>query len=308
MRVPPAAGSVEHMYGEQVFVQQGPAEGLRGADRRETGPEDATVRPDTVEWQASLFAAGEPGFDPSLPGLRRLALDETSWLDHLPRWLEGSDHVFAELVARLPWRQRTVPMYDRLVQEPRLVWWWTAEEGPSPLPLLEEVGRALSRHYGRGFDTLGCNYYRTGSDSVAWHGDRMRHTQVDPLVAIVSVGAPRPFLLRPRGGGHSMSFLLGQGDLLVMGGAVQHDWEHTVPKVAVAGPRISITYRHGAGAPTAVRGGLEDRTNHPSAGAQNRHLAATGSAHRPGRLEPRGADRPRARSPVAVPNQEGLPS
>ena len=93
-------------------------------------------------------------------------------------------------MARLPWRQRTVPMYDRLVQEPRLVWWWTAEEGPSPLPLLEDVGRALSRRYGREFDSIGCNYYRTGSDSVAWHGDRMRHTQVDPLVATVSVGAP----------------------------------------------------------------------------------------------------------------------
>ena len=296
------------MYGEHVFVQEGSAGGLREAERWETGPQDATVRLDTVEWQASLFAAGEPGFDPSLQGVRRLALDETSWLDHLPRWLEGSDHVFAELVARLPWRQRTVPMYDRLVQEPRLVWWWTAEEGPSPLPLLEEVGRALSRHYGREFDSIGCNYYRTGSDSVAWHGDRMRHTQVDPLVAIVSVGAPRPFLLRPRGGGHSLSFLLGQGDLLVMGGAVQHDWEHTVPKVAVAGPRISITYRHGAGAPTAVRGRLEDRAHHPSAGAQNRHLAATGSEHRPGRLEPRGADRPAARPPVDVPDQEGPPS
>jgi alkylated DNA repair dioxygenase AlkB len=295
------------MYGEQVFVQQ-PAEGLREDIRWGTGPDDATIRLDTVEWQASLFAAGEPGFDPSLPGLRRLALDETSWLDHLPRWLEGSDHVFAELVARLPWRQRTVPMYDRLVQEPRLVWWRTADEGPSPLPLLEEVGLALSRHYGREFDSIGCNYYRTGSDSVAWHGDRMRHTQVDPLVAIVSVGAPRPFLVRPRGGGHSMSFLLGQGDLLVMGGAVQHDWEHTVPKVASAGPRISITYRHGAGVPTAVRGLPEDRTHHPSAGAQNRHLAATGSEHRPGRLEPRGADRPQAGPRVAVPDEEGPPS
>ena len=296
------------MYGEHVFVREAPADGLREVDRWETGPQDATVRLDTVEWQASLFAAGEPGFDPSLQGVRRLALDETSWLDHLPRWLEGSDHVFAELVARLPWRQRTVPMYDRLVQEPRLVWWWTAEEGPSPLPLLEEVGRALSRHYGREFDSIGCNYYRSGSDSVAWHGDRMRHTQVDPLVAIVSVGAPRPFLLRPRGGGHSLSFLLGQGDLLVMGGAVQHDWEHTVPKVAVAGPRISITYRHGAGAPAGARGRLADRDHHPSAGAQNRHLAATGSEHRPGRLEPRGADRPVARPPVDVSNQEGPPS
>ena len=291
------------MYGEHVFVQEAPADGLREVDRWETGPQDATVRLDTVEWQASLFAAGEPGFDPSLQGVRRLALDETSWLDHLPRWLEGSDHVFAELVARLPWRQRTVPMYDRLVQEPRLVWWWTAEEGPSPLPLLEEAGRALTRHYGREFDSIGCNYYRTGSDSVAWHGDRMRHTQVDPLVAIVSVGAPRPFLLRPRGGGHSLSFLLGQGDLLVMGGAVQHDWEHTVPKVAVAGPRISITYRHGAGdarrrpwpargpGSPSVGGRAEpspcgNRLGAPSGQARSERGGQTSSTATRGRVEP----------------------
>jgi alkylated DNA repair dioxygenase AlkB len=296
------------MYGEHAFAHEAAAAGPEEAEPSDTEAGDRTVRPDPVEWQASLFAAGEPGFDPTFQGLRRIALDETSWLDHLPRWLDGSDHVFAELVARLPWRQRTVPMYDRLVQEPRMVWWWTAEDGPSPLPLLEEIGRALSRHYGREFDSIGCNYYRTGTDSVAWHGDRMRHTQVDPLVAIVSVGAPRPFLLRPRGGGHSMSYLLGQGDLLVMGGAVQHDWEHTVPKIAVAGPRISITYRHGAGSPTAARGRVVDRTHHPSAGAQNRHLAATGSEHRPGRLEPRGADRQPARTPVDGPDQEGPPS
>ena len=178
-----------------------------------------------------------------------------AWVDHLPRWLDGSDHVFAELVARLPWRQRTVPMYDRMVQEPRLVWWWAQPEGDAavPLPVLDEVRHALSRVYQRSFDSIGCNYYRTGADSVAWHGDRMRHEQIDPLVAIVSVGAPRPFQLRPRGGGHALSFLLGQGDLLVMGGATQHDWEHSVPKVAAAGPRISITYRHGAESPAALR-------------------------------------------------------
>jgi alkylated DNA repair dioxygenase AlkB len=81
---------------------------------------------------------------------------------------------------------------------------------------------------------------------VAWHGDRHRLTVDDPVVAIVSVGEPRPFRLRPRGGGPSRSFDLGHGDLFVMGGACQHDWEHSVPKVRQAGPRISITYRHGA--------------------------------------------------------------
>jgi alkylated DNA repair dioxygenase AlkB len=109
----------------------------------------------------------------------------------------------------------------------------------------------LSVRYGVSFDSIGTNYYRDGQDSVAWHGDRVRHL-ADPIVAIVSVGAPRPFLLRSRRGGSSLAFALGQGDLLVMGGECQHRWEHCVPKVAAAGPRISITYRHESEPPASV--------------------------------------------------------
>jgi alkylated DNA repair dioxygenase AlkB len=69
---------------------------------------------------------------------------------------------------------------------------------------------------------------------------------VDPIVAIVSVGHPRRFLLRPKGGGRSVGFELGRGDLLVTGGACQREWQHQVPKVSTAGPRISITFRHSA--------------------------------------------------------------
>jgi alkylated DNA repair dioxygenase AlkB len=60
----------------------------------------------------------------------------------------------------------------------------------------------------------------------------------------ISLGARRRFLLRPRGGGTSARWLLGPGDLVVMGGRSQHDWEHCVPKMAVAGPRASVTMRH----------------------------------------------------------------
>jgi alkylated DNA repair dioxygenase AlkB len=214
----------------------------------------------TVTWQASLFGFDDPSFDPALPGLERTWLDGSSWVDHAPRWLQGSDQVFAELVARLAWRQRRVPMYGRMLDEPRLTWWWREQPGGEgvPLALLDEMRRLLSSRYEVDFDSIGCNLYRDGRDSVAWHGDRMRHQQSDPLVAIVSIGAPRPFLIRPRGGGPSHAYLLGQGDLLVMGGACQHDWEHTVPKVAAAGPRLSITYRHDEPPPEAV-------TRHPSA-------------------------------------------
>jgi alkylated DNA repair dioxygenase AlkB len=67
----------------------------------------------------------------------------------------------------------------------------------------------------------------------------------DPLVVLVSLGETRRFLVRPHGGGRSRALSLGGGDLLVTGGRFQREWEHAVPKVAKAGPRISIAFRHG---------------------------------------------------------------
>jgi alkylated DNA repair dioxygenase AlkB len=78
---------------------------------------------------------------------------------------------------------------------------------------------------GEPFRTVGLCLYRDGSDSVAWHGDRIGRSRTeDTLVAIVSLGAPRPFRLRPKGGGRSRKFELGRGDLLVMGGSCQRTW------------------------------------------------------------------------------------
>jgi len=79
---------------------------------------------------------------------------------------------------------------------------------------------------------------------VAWHSDRIGINPDDSLVAIVSLGGPRRFLLRPKGGGRSRAFTLASGDLLVMGGACQRSWEHSVPKTATASPRMSVTFRH----------------------------------------------------------------
>ena len=205
-----------------------------------------------VEWQPSLFGLDDPSVDRTYAGLVRHQLDEHSWVDLVPHWLAGADQLFAELVARVPWRQRVVPMYGRMLDEPRLTWWWAQELGqPVPLAVLDDARLALSARYARAFDAIGANFYRAGRDSVAWHGDRVGEHVPDPVVAILSVGAPRPFLLRPVGGGPSTSFLLGQGDLLVMGGAAQQGWQHAVPKVAAAGPRISIVYRHDSAEPAA---------------------------------------------------------
>jgi alkylated DNA repair dioxygenase AlkB len=197
-------------------------------------------------WQPSLFAVESVGFDPSFGNLRRIHLDETAWVDHAPGWVSGSDRLFEEVLEGRGWQQRSRRMYDQTVQEPRLTAPWSLRSGqPLEPPVLEDIRRALSERYRREFDSVGFNLYRDGRDSVAWHVDKIPKEIDTPLVVLVSLGEPRRFLLRPKGGGRARTFLLGRGDLLVTGGETQRTWEHSVPKVARAGPRISLAYRHG---------------------------------------------------------------
>ncbi len=187
--------------------------------------------------QGSLFATGFPELNPTA-AIERVHLDDHCWIDTSTNWLLGGDDLLRQLIAKLEWTQGNRLMWGNLVPEPRL----SGRMRPSDHPVVSSVSRALKVHYGEPFDTVFCNYYRDGSDSVAWHGDRIGHL-VEPQVAIVSLGGPRRFLIRPRGGGSSTRFDLASGDLLVMGGRCQQRFEHAVPKAAHAQPRISVTLR-----------------------------------------------------------------
>ena len=140
-------------------------------------------------------------------------------------------------------------MYDRKLPEPRCTARVPLDEADGWAPELTDVAAALGRRYGEAFVSVGANLYRSGADSVAWHADRhaRRPDHADAVVAIVSLGSARRFLMRPTGGGRSVAFRPGPGDLLVMGGTSQRTWQHTVPKCASAGPRISLTFRHPVG-------------------------------------------------------------
>ena len=103
---------------------------------------------------------------------------------------------------------------------------------------------AVEATLGARFPWILANLYRDGRDSVAFHGDRMGEAVDDCIVALVSLRGPRRLRIRPkRGGGPARAFDLGHGDLLVMGGSCQRDYEHGVPKVARAEPRISVMLR-----------------------------------------------------------------
>ncbi len=202
--------------------------------------------------QASLFDDPDtpdgPRLGPLTGRLRRTSLGRGAWVDLATGWLAGADGLFLDLVAQVPWRAERRQMYDRVVEVPRLLAFY-GEQDPLPHPVLGEAREQLSGHYadelGEPFATSGLCYYRDGRDSVAWHGDTIgRGSSQDTMVAIVSLGETRRLLLRPRGPGSSLSFALGHGDLLVMGGSCQRTWEHAVPKsTRPCGPRISIQLR-----------------------------------------------------------------
>ncbi|MGQ4390529.1 alpha-ketoglutarate-dependent dioxygenase AlkB [Streptomyces sp. SAS_270] len=198
--------------------------------------------------QASLFDQTDELRLGPLGGMRRTPLDDGAWIDLLPGWLHGADALFSRLVDEVPWRAERRQMYEQVVDVPRLLAYYRAGEA-LPHPILDAARDALGAHYaaelGEPFTTAGLCYYRDGRDSVAWHGDRIgRGARENTMVAILSVGAPRDLLLRPRRGGATVRRPLGHGDLIVMGGSCQRTWEHAVPKSTRAtGPRISIQFR-----------------------------------------------------------------
>ncbi len=198
-------------------------------------------------FQGSLLDAGvTPQIRPLAPS--RTVLTRGAWVDVLPGWIAGSDELFVRLQGDVPWRAERREMYDSVVDVPRLICSYGRGD-QLPDPLLTEAREQLSDHYeaelGERFETAGLCCYRDGSDSVAWHGDRIgRGRSVDTMVAIVSLGEARRLSLRPRGGGEAIGFALGHGDLVVMGGSCQRTWEHAILKTArPVGPRISVQFR-----------------------------------------------------------------
>jgi alkylated DNA repair dioxygenase AlkB len=214
--------------------------------------------------QPSLFgSSGDLGLADLGEAVKRRSLSDGAWIDVRHGFVTGADELFDALVDTVPWREEQMHMYDSTVRVPRLVARYAQGE-VVPHPVLDEARLALNAHYleelGEPFVSAGLCLYRDGNDSVAWHGDRVaRDSPRDTMVAIVSLGATRPFALRPRSGGPGLRLQIGHGDLLVMGGSAQRTWLHAIPKTArCLGARISIQFRprwgDDLGRPTADAG------------------------------------------------------
>ena len=195
-----------------------------------------------VGGQLSLLGRQPPAFDPAFAGMTRRWLDRSAWIDHCPQWIAGQATLLAELTEAMSWRIQTRLMYERRVAVPRL----TArvpDDGPGH-PLLDRLADALSSRYEQPLRSVSLALYRDGADSVAMHRDKELRDREEALVAIVSLGDARTFALRSlHRGGPSLTWSFGWGDLLVMGGTCQRDWEHGIPKMRRAGPRMAVMFR-----------------------------------------------------------------
>jgi alkylated DNA repair dioxygenase AlkB len=213
--------------------------------------------------QPSLFDVEEFDPGPAVPGLaaggtrpgtrpldamERTELGDGAWIEVRRQWVAGPMTLFERLLASVPWRSERRRMYDRTVDVPRLLAFY--DQGVAlPDPVLREARDTLNDYYRRTGEppltTTGVCLYRNGGDSVAWHGDTIgRRSAGNTVVAVVSLGQERRFLLRSISHRSSLSLTVGHGDLLVMGGSCQRTWQHAVPKTArPVGPRISVQFR-----------------------------------------------------------------
>ncbi len=175
--------------------------------------------------------------------------------EYVPGWLTAQDDWFERLWAGLDWQEREIVLFGRPVLQPRLVDWYADPGvfyrysgitlGPRAWPApLDELRSRLDRDFGTAFNSVLCNAYRDGRDSMGWHADDEPELGESPVIASVNLGATRRFRIRPRGGGDSVAVDLEGGSLLLMAGRSQADWQHAVPKTRrVVGPRINLTFR-----------------------------------------------------------------
>jgi alkylated DNA repair dioxygenase AlkB len=208
------------------------------------------VQPDLEHLHDGGQPAGDAAIDaasidPSV-AFERLQLDDFSWIDIARGWLRGADDVFTHLAANVAWRRGRVWRYERWIDEPRLgAGGSIAHPGH---PVLAEAQTAITAKYGTPFDGFGLAYYRNSRESVALHRDREMRWLDDTVVAILTTGAQRPFLVQRRNTRDTSTardLSPASGDLMVFGGRFQADWLHGVPntRVAVRG-RISAQWRY----------------------------------------------------------------
>ena len=178
---------------------------------------------------------------------------ELSMLSQLPMPLANAE-ILARLLDETPWRADSVVVYGKRYLQPRLTAWYGEASytysgltlQPLPLtPLLEAVRAAVEQVTGHRYNSVLLNHYRDGQDCMGMHSDDEPELGPQPVIASLSYGATRTFILRHKVSGRTVKLDLTDGSLLLMGGCLQANWLHGINRTAkVVGPRINLTFRY----------------------------------------------------------------
>lgn len=222
----------------------GPAP-ARAAPARPRSQRVAVSLADVAARQGSLLdtPSEQVTVDRDLSTAQRVELARGAWVDVVPGFVRGSQDLFDRVVEASSWRAEEMVLFDEVVACPRLSVRWHVGDLPDDLAVLRSMAAVLSQSYRLALTQVSANLYRDGCDSVAWHGDRGARDRDSATIAVLSLGATRPFRLRQRGGPGRHDLRPDSGDLLVMGGTCQRTWQHAVPKVRDAGPRVAVMFR-----------------------------------------------------------------
>lgn len=167
-----------------------------------------------------------------------------------------ADRLLPQIIATTPWRQDEIKIFGRMILQPRLTAWLgdpgasyrysglTMTPGPWT-PVIHALKTAVESHTKGTFNSALINRYRTGMDSMGWHRDNEPELGPTPLIVSLSLGGNRLFKIRHyRNKSLTADIQLEDGDLLIMSGAMQSHWEHSLPKTRrPVSERINITFR-----------------------------------------------------------------
>jgi len=168
---------------------------------------------------------------------------------------EKADVYLQSLLQEVHWQEQFIILFGKQVMQPRLTAWY-ADVGLSytyskttfqPMlwtPILEELKHILSTRINVPFNSVLCNLYRNGNDSMGWHSDDEKELGLDPIIASLSFGVERKFSLRHKQTRLTESLTLSHGSLLIMKPGCQAIYRHAVPKTRkLCGPRVNLTFR-----------------------------------------------------------------
>jgi hypothetical protein len=169
-----------------------------------------------------------------------------------------ADQFFSVLITEILWQHESIKLFNKDMLQPRL----TAYYGDKNYcysgivmrsqpwhPLLLTIKTAIEVIANVNFNAVLLNQYRDGNDSMGWHSDDEKELVKNSVIASLSLGETRRFMLR-RKDDHQVKIELNlaHGDLLIMGGETQQLWQHQIPKTgkkiaSEVKPRINLTFR-----------------------------------------------------------------